>query len=116
MEEGSSVQYKFINGNDWPQSENVPGACSSGGNRSYTVGSSNATVDAVCFGKCYNCVGPQNVTFQVNMSTQSVSANGVRIAGNFQGWNPSTTLMTDPDNDGIYTVTLPINGYSKVTY
>jgi 1,4-alpha-glucan branching enzyme len=116
LEEGSSVQYKFINGNDWPQAESVPGACSSGGNRSYTVGSSNATVDAVCFGKCYNCVGPQNVTFQVNMSTQSVSANGVHIAGNFQGWNPSATLMTDPDNDGIYTVTLPINGYSNLEY
>ncbi len=34
------------------------------------------------------------VTFQVNMQYQTVGVNGVRIAGNFQGWNPSTTPMT----------------------
>lgn len=34
------------------------------------------------------------VTFQVNMQYQTVSANGVHIAGNFQGWNPSATPMT----------------------
>lgn len=46
-----------------------------------------------------------NVTFQVNMSEQTVSASGVHIAGSFQGWNPSSTQMTDADNDGIYTYT-----------
>lgn len=116
IEQGSSIQYKFINGNDWPQSENVPGSCSAGGNRTYVVGSSNATLDPVCFGVCVNCAGPQNVTFQVNMATQAVSPNGVHLAGNFQGWNPSATAMTDPDADGIYTVTLPINGYSNLQY
>lgn len=34
------------------------------------------------------------VTFQVNMQYQTVSPNGVHIAGNFQGWNPSATPMT----------------------
>lgn len=34
------------------------------------------------------------VTFQVNMQYQTVGVNGVRIAGNFQGWSPSATPMT----------------------
>jgi DNA/RNA endonuclease YhcR with UshA esterase domain len=34
------------------------------------------------------------VTFQVNMQYQTVGANGVRIAGNFQGWNASATPLT----------------------
>jgi DNA/RNA endonuclease YhcR with UshA esterase domain len=34
------------------------------------------------------------VTFRVNMQYQTVDANGVRIAGNFQGWNPAATSMT----------------------
>ena len=34
------------------------------------------------------------VTFRVNMQYQTVGANGVRIAGNFQGWNPAATPMT----------------------
>ncbi|MDP2188683.1 MAG: T9SS type A sorting domain-containing protein [Sphingobacteriaceae bacterium] len=33
------------------------------------------------------------VTFRVNMQYQTVGANGVRIAGNFQGWSPSATPM-----------------------
>lgn len=34
------------------------------------------------------------VTFRVNMQYQTVSANGVRIAGSFQGWNPAATPLT----------------------
>lgn len=49
-----------------------------------------------------------SVTFQVNMNQQTVSPNGVHLAGVFQGWNPGSTLMTDPDADGIYSVTLAL--------
>lgn len=56
-----------------------------------------------------------NVTFRVDMNAQTVGANGVHIAGNFQAaagfagdWQPGTTAMTDPDADGVYTVTVQI--------
>ncbi|MBT4383346.1 MAG: T9SS type A sorting domain-containing protein [Candidatus Marinimicrobia bacterium] len=49
-----------------------------------------------------------NVTIQVDMSTQTVSANGVHIAGSMQGWDPGTTELTDSDGDGVYEVTLDI--------
>jgi len=49
-----------------------------------------------------------DVTFQVDMQNQTVSADSVHIAGSFQGWNPSGTVLTDPDLDDIYTVTLEL--------
>ena len=39
--------------------------------------------------------------FKVNMSNETVSANGIHIAGNFQGNNPATTIMYSFGN-GIY--------------
>ncbi|SHJ27154.1 Por secretion system C-terminal sorting domain-containing protein [Hymenobacter daecheongensis DSM 21074] len=60
------------------------------------------------------------LTFRVDMSGQTVAAAGVHVAGTFQAaagytgdWNPATTLLTDPDNDRIYelTVTVPAGTY-----
>ncbi|MCC3159909.1 T9SS type A sorting domain-containing protein [Hymenobacter sp. 15J16-1T3B] len=55
------------------------------------------------------------LTFRVDMSQQTVAAAGVHVAGNFQAaagfgtdWNPATTLLTDPDNDRIYEVTVDV--------
>lgn len=57
-----------------------------------------------------------DVTFKVNMNNETVSANGVHVAGNFDAngssgtaWNPSAYTMTDADNDGIYEVTITLN-------
>lgn len=50
------------------------------------------------------------VTFQVNMANTTPSTNGVRIAGNFQSWNPATTLMTRSTVDtNIWTYTATFN-------
>ena len=54
----------------------------------------------------------QEVTFSVNMQGQTVSPNGVHVAGNWQSeaglangdWQPNTAMMTD-DGTGIYTYT-----------
>jgi len=66
-------------------------------------------------------IGQIDYTFQVDMNGETVSANGVHVAGNFQGeangddldWQPGANEMTDPDMDGIYTVTvsIPAGGY-----
>ena len=39
-----------------------------------------------------------SVTFRVDMSALQVSPDGIHIAGNFQGWEPGATLMTDVGN------------------
>lgn len=100
---GSTYMYKFINGNDWPFAENVPGDCSVDGNRSIEV--MGATViDPVCFGACGDCEPTSMVTFTVNMKNQVVE-NGVFIAGSFQGWNPGGTQMTLGE-DAYYSVSV----------
>lgn len=100
---GQLVPYKYINGNTWGQNEGVPGACNVFGNREMTVPTSNYNVPLHCFGTCGNCV---NVTFQVDMTGLTVSGNGVHVAGQFQGWNPSTTALNYSGTGGIYTVSV----------
>ncbi len=61
-------------------------------------------------------VSAVNVTFQVNMANETVSANGVHVAGNFDAngstgtaWSPSAYAMTDANSDGVYEVTIDLN-------
>jgi hypothetical protein len=50
------------------------------------------------------------------MTNETVSANGVHIAGNFQGWNPASSTMTDANSDGIYEYTAQIDTNSTVLF
>ncbi|ALO16758.1 Alpha-amylase precursor [Salinivirga cyanobacteriivorans] len=61
-----------------------------------------------------------NLTFRVDMSQQTLSPDGVHVAGDFQqqagyasNWDPAATELTDADNDEIYevTVSLPAGTY-----
>lgn len=56
------------------------------------------------------------ITFNVNMSSVTVSPSGVYIAGGSIG-NPGDNPLTDPDGDGIYsgTITVPDNFFSYYT-
>lgn len=104
---GDYHEYKFINGNAWGSDETVPPDCAVGFNRYITIPDVPTTLEAVCFGSCYPCGPPPidiNVTFQVDMSEQIISPNGVHIGGAFQGWDPGATPMTDA-GDNIYTYT-----------
>jgi hypothetical protein len=105
---GESVEYKFINGNDWPGAETVPPPCAQNGNRYLTVPNQNTILPAVCFGSCNPCGDPVQVTFLVDMSEETISPNGVHVAGSFQGWNPAGTPMTDVGNM-MYSVTITLN-------
>ena len=108
---GDVVEWKYVNGNAWGSEEFVPGACAingqGGGNRSHTVATGNNLLSPVMFGSCsvFTPV-PVNVTFMLSMQGQTVSANGVHIAGSFQGWNPSTSALTqDPQNPTVWSYT-----------
>jgi len=48
------------------------------------------------------------VTFQVDMQYQEVSADGVHIAGGFQGWDPSANECTLV-SDAVYAATFELN-------
>lgn len=112
-----TYEYKYVNGTATGQYEGVPGACAVNGNRGITL-AGDTTLSVVCFGSCSPCpaqVTPQNIRFQVDMSQQTVSPNGVHIAGNFQGWLPGATPMIDAGN-GIYYFDTVLNSSTNVEY
>ncbi len=113
MQENTSYEFKYINGNTWDGAEFVPAECgvdngSGGFNRLLNLGNTGASLPEVCFSGCEDCPPPPdpiNVTFKVDMSNDTVSPEGIHLVGDFQGWDTDTTQMTESGN-GIYTVTI----------
>ena len=56
------------------------------------------------------------VTFRVDMSNETASANGVHIAGTMESVNGSIEEMLDSDNNGVYEVTLSCTIGDTVEY
>ncbi len=108
-----AYEYKFINGNDWPGSESVPTLSQVGGGNSNrwwyvtpTTGTDTLVLPAIKFGQTAPN-GMKAIRFRVNMAKVSaVSANGVHVAGAFQGWDPSKTQMVNYAGNGTFTGTI----------
>lgn len=113
---GVNISYRFVkNGYMW---EAPMGACANGINRSTTLSSSDVVLPVECFNHCGTCptTPARKVTFQVDMSNQIVASSGVHVTGNFQGWDPAATPLTNAGG-GIYSVTLPFySGSLPVEY
>lgn len=116
-----SYQYKFVNGLTWDEGEAVPAGCAVDGNREVVVGEDPVTV-TVCFNQCTEecAVDPDaaDITFSVNMMNETVAAEGVWLMGGFTTpqWQAGAIQMSDDDADGIYTVTVEIDGSADVLY
>ena len=118
LEQGTTVEFKY-SADSWTiQEMNDPTASCTNGNATYTnrvltIPAADTVLPVVCWSSCDAC--SIEVTFNVNMAWEvannAIDSNGVHVAGSFQGWSPSTTEMTDPDGDGIYSVTveMPLN-------
>lgn len=103
--ENSVVEFKFINGNDWPDGESIPafskmGNSENGGsndNRWAFVAAGTDTLDlgAIVFGGTAP-TGKYAIRLAVDMAKEaSVSTDGVSVAGDFQGWAPGKTRMAN---------------------
>jgi hypothetical protein len=118
LDEGSYLEYRFVNGNSSLQAENVPSACAVNGNRYFTVPSHDTTLTAVCFDSCVACGAVLNysdVTFRVDLMAETISPDGVHIAGTFQGWDPASTAMVNGGSD-TYTFTVSLLSNTSVEY
>ncbi|GCD80873.1 hypothetical protein JCM30197_21200 [Schleiferia thermophila] len=120
LPEGDSVFYKFINGNTWGNDENVPPACGIGNplNRWLDVPTSDTVLPVICFSSCTPCTPlpkTSEVTISVNMKGQSVSPEGVHIAGTFNQWNYSEYKMTQIQPN-IYQVALTLDTGAFILY
>lgn len=109
---GTTVEYKYVNGSTFEGNLNAP--CGNGFNRTLTVPNSNQTLSVVCFGSCNNCTPLRAITFQVNMSNETVTG-GVFLAGSFNGFSTTANPMTDIGG-GIYSTTINLPESSNITY
>lgn len=118
MDEGTYMEFRYVNGNTSLQAETVPAACSLSGNRYFTVPDHDTLMTAYCYGSCIVCGGVthySHVTFRCDMRTQNFSTGGVHIAGTFQGWNPASTAMVTT-GDSLYTYTDSLLTGTSVQY
>ncbi|MBL0048363.1 MAG: T9SS type A sorting domain-containing protein [Bacteroidetes bacterium] len=123
LDTSSTVYYKFLNGNSFLTEEQVPFSCGvpngfGGFNRSYDVPGMDTDIDTVCFSKCANCtpIGYVKVTFKVNMSQETVSPDGVHIAGSFNNFNPSLNAMSSAGSNNIYEIQLVLDSTQTISY
>ena len=56
-----------------------------------------------------------DITFEVDMSEQTVDVNGVHIAGSFQGWLPDASPLTDMGS-GIWSITASIPENTSIEF
>ena len=105
-----TVEYKFINGNSWGGESDDEWAgedpdgqpCRNGGNRVMTFEGDALDIGLVCWERCIPC-NEVYMTLRVDMQYETVSENGVHVAGNFQGWDPSSSMMSlETDSGSIY--------------
>jgi hypothetical protein len=124
-EANQELQFKFINGAEWSGQENVPGDCGIDNglgsfNRGIVLGSEDYLFGPVCFGECASCepTTPEmvNVTFLLDASNISISPSGIHVAGNFQGWNPATSQMTDSNGDDIFEIQFMVEANSTLLF
>jgi|GEM_PF-2396531 len=64
---------------------------------------------------CPAAIPQVSVTFRVDMSRETVSADGIHLAGDFQGWSPNTTPMVSQGN-GIYAYTAMLDANGTYQY
>ncbi len=115
---GFTSDYTFINGiclPDWSCKENIAGqACAVEpfNDRNLPALTENVVINT-CYGECStdgSCgvVEMYDVTFNVDMSNETVT-DGVWIFGNsINNWTAMTTELLDPEGDNTYTVTVQL--------
>jgi hypothetical protein len=123
-------EFKFVNGNDWPFSENVPSTCTvevnGNSNRQIMVGT-EATSYSVCYGECADC-GQNAIRLRVDMSTvdldadgvfaepgEDISPLGVHVNGSFVNWQTFVPLQ-DWDGNNVWETTIATETADPIQY
>jgi len=90
--------YKFlVDGTTWLEDPNATDSVDDG------YGGQNSVIHVGASGKAAGPGKPRRVTFEYRPSTPPKELS---LAGTFNNWTVGKTLMTDPDGDGVYSVTL----------
>ena len=105
INQSTSIEYKFINGSTFESNLSAP--CGNGTNRTYNVGNSDVSIPIACFGLCVDCPPTNNVTFNVNLSNETVAGN-IYLNGSFPPSYWNTPLQMTAVGNGIYSHTLSL--------
>ena len=114
----AGVEWKYLNGNDWPFNESVPSGCQKGGgnsNRFYQASGASKALDKVCFGSCIACatapIPTYAFTFQVDMSNSDCDGgfDSVTVAGAGAKLTAfgAGLKMNKVGTTGVYSLTVP---------
>ncbi len=118
LETNRDYQFKYVNGLIWDDAENPPSVCTAEGNsnRVLTTSITDATLDLVCYGLCSDCT-PDNydITFRVDMQNETVSGDGVYLAGTFTNWGTNAEVMSNTSGT-IWEVTISLPELSDQEY
>lgn len=111
--------YLFVNGNTLGELENPPAPCDSGiaGSREFKSNQGpTQIIGPYCFASCDPCPAQNyDITFVVDMSQETISGNGVHIAGTWNSFSASADAMTHAGS-GIYTFTENLTENTAVEY
>ncbi|MEY2938531.1 MAG: hypothetical protein RL062_1120 [Bacteroidota bacterium] len=110
-----SYEYKF-SADNWNTQENLAaGSACTITTGAYTNRTLNVTqdiaLDTVCWASCSACgqnTGPFNVTFNVDMSQVPFNFTTPEINGTFNNWCGNCAVLADPENDNIWSITIPL--------
>jgi len=115
--EAATYMFKFQNGVDGYEE------LTCGGDRSFSFVENDLAFSVTgCFGQCSEtCVidpDPADITFSVDASQIAVDPAGVYLVGSFTSpaWQAGAVLMSDPDGDGVYTVTTNVSGAAELQF
>jgi hypothetical protein len=120
LQEGTTYQYRFVNGHSASGLETVPASCGvSNGSGQYdrqvTIPDHDTIYPVVCFSMCGPCPVNVNVTYRVDMQHQTISPDGVHVAGNFNNWNYLLDAMANTGGS-IYETTMVMEQGTNVEF
>ena len=97
-------QYKFVVDGNWLADENAAETADDG------FGGQNSVVDVAVGAAPAAPAGGAATTGEGVLFSYDAggSVGSCYVAGEFNGWNPTGTLMSDDDGDGVYTCTVPL--------
>ena len=121
----AKYEYKFVNGDQFYEAEFVPLESRVGYNFNdnrwiYIDSLANDTTFVGSIRFAGNA--PKNkklVRFYVDMQNETVSSNGVHVAGSFQSWNAASTIMytfADPSAVSVYEIIAYVDSLSTYEY
>jgi hypothetical protein len=104
LPENTNYEYKFVNGNQVGNAENVPAGCSQNGNRLAAVGAANVTLPLVCFAECANCdISVEELSLENEVSMYPNPASGmVNLDFAFAQPKDVSVTVVDPVGKTMY--------------